>query len=375
MRSVSLIGVGQTPIGHWADCSLSDLAAASLRAALQDAGLPGVQALYVSALPGENGAGAEDVAALAANAAGLTATQTAIETRSLAAMCGGGAALHMAVQAIAAGVHDIMAVTGVGKGNGCRAADSPDEAAPGLTSVGLSALMMRRYMYEYSAQHDDFAGFAITARHNARRNNALAGTLLTMAQYRQSRLLADPLCEFDAAPVCAGSATVIICAGDMAHASAHTPVRVLASDVARDALALHDRADAIWLAGASASAKAAYAQAGLTAQEIDLFELHDASTIMAALSLEAAGFADRGAGVRLAQNGAIGLKGTIPISTLGGLLGRGDAGAASGVYQAIEAALQLRKEAGANQVAGAQIAMVQSLGGHGACAATHILAV
>jgi acetyl-CoA C-acetyltransferase len=117
----------------------------------------------------------------------------------------------------------------------------------------------------------------------------------------------------------------------------------------------------------------AYQQAGVGPADIGLFELHDAYTIFAALSLEAAGFAPPGQGVALAQGGAIGRAGHIPISTFGGLKARGNPGAASGVYQLVEVVTQLRGEAGPNQVPEAQIGMAQSLGGAGATAVSHVL--
>ncbi|MGB5932448.1 MAG: thiolase domain-containing protein, partial [Anaerolineae bacterium] len=102
------------------------------------------------------------------------------------------------------------------------------------------------------------------------------------------------------------------------------------------------------------------------------FELHDAFTIMAALSLEACGFADKGRGVELAKDGEISLEGKIPISTMGGLKGRGHPIGATGVYQIVELVQQLRGEADANQVE-CHLGMAQSIGGTGATAITHIL--
>jgi acetyl-CoA C-acetyltransferase len=115
----------------------------------------------------------------------------------------------------------------------------------------------------------------------------------------------------------------------------------------------------------------------ITPLQVDLFELCDAYSIYAALSLEAAGFAGRGGGWKLAQNGAspaeISLAGSLPISTLGGMKARGNPGGATGLYQAVEAAMQLRGEAGANQIAGARRAMIQCLGGPASTAVTHVL--
>jgi acetyl-CoA C-acetyltransferase len=108
--------------------------------------------------------------------------------------------------------------------------------------------------------------------------------------------------------------------------------------------------------------------------DVDFFELHDAFSITAALSLEASGFAERGCGAYLARDGEIGLEGRIPVCTLGGLKARGHPVGATGVYQIVEAALQLRGEAGPNQVKNARIGMTQNIGGSGATVVTHILA-
>jgi acetyl-CoA C-acetyltransferase len=107
--------------------------------------------------------------------------------------------------------------------------------------------------------------------------------------------------------------------------------------------------------------------------DIDLFELHDAFSIMAALSLEAAGFAPRGAGVQMANEGEIGIGGRLPISTMGGLKARGHPVGATGIYQIAEVVTQLTGQAGANQVSGATLGMAQNIGGSGATVITHIL--
>jgi acetyl-CoA C-acetyltransferase len=114
-------------------------------------------------------------------------------------------------------------------------------------------------------------------------------------------------------------------------------------------------------------------QAGILPSDIDFFELFDAYSIYAALSLEAAGFAERGQGWQLAQDGAINLDGSLPVSTFGGLKARGNPGGATGIYQVVEAVTQLRGKAGDNRVKDARRAMVQCLGGPAATAATHVL--
>jgi acetyl-CoA C-acetyltransferase len=106
---------------------------------------------------------------------------------------------------------------------------------------------------------------------------------------------------------------------------------------------------------------------------VDVFELHDAFSIMSALSLEACGFAERGQGVRLGLENEIGPKGKIPICTRGGLKARGHPVGATGMYQIVEVAQQLRGDCGQTQVAEAKIGMAQNIGGSGATIITHLL--
>ena len=113
--------------------------------------------------------------------------------------------------------------------------------------------------------------------------------------------------------------------------------------------------------------------AGLGPADIDVFEVHDAFSIMAALSLEAAGFAPRGEGVRFAHEQGISPDGRLPISTMGGLKARGHPVGATGVYEIVDLVTQLRGQAGKNQVADATIGMTQNIGGTGATVVTHIL--
>jgi acetyl-CoA C-acetyltransferase len=127
------------------------------------------------------------------------------------------------------------------------------------------------------------------------------------------------------------------------------------------------------LDGAIISTRRAYEQAGVGPKAIDLFELHDAFSVMAALSLEGAGFAEKGQGLRLALDGEIGIDGRIPVTTMGGLKARGHPVGATGVYQIVEVVQQLRGLAGMNQVKDARLGMAQNIGGSGATVVTHIL--
>jgi acetyl-CoA C-acetyltransferase len=192
-------------------------------------------------------------------------------------------------------------------------------------------------------------------------------------------MIATPINMMDSSPICDGAAAVILVASERAreYTVGHHPgaVQVLASASATDTLAVHDRKDPLFLEAAYLSSQRAYTESGITPVDIDLFELHDAFTIMSALSLEATGFARRGEGWHLAREGAIALDGSLPLSTMGGLKSRGHPVGATGIYQIAEVVQQLTGVAGANQVQNARIGMAQNIGGSGATVLTHILGV
>lgn len=380
MRDVFIVGVGQTAVGeHW-DRGLRELGAMAVRAALDDAGMETVDTLYVGNMLGGCVNGQENVATLVADAAGLLP----VEALKIEAACAsGGAAVRAAALAVAAGAADVAVAAGVekmtdGSADGvvaglATAADQDYEASHGLTFVALSALLMRRYMHETGAEREAFAPFAVVAHRNAATNEkAMFREPISAEQFARSALVASPIGILDAAPVCDGAAAVVVCAKESLRPH-HRPVRIAGASVATDTMALAARADVLSLEAAAVSARKALAAAGRVPKDMDLFEAHDAFTIITALSLEACGFAKRGEALRLAAEGCVAPGGCIPISTFGGLKARGHPVGASGAYQIVEAALQLRGEAGANQLKGARRALTQSVGGHGSVAVTHVL--
>jgi len=189
-------------------------------------------------------------------------------------------------------------------------------------------------------------------------------------------MIADPINLMDASAIGDGSAAVVLVPLDYVKSNGGLPlVKVAASSAATDSIAIDQRNDPLWLKAAELSVKQAYSQAGVQPSDIDVFELHDAFSIMAALSLEANGFAERGQGPRLANDGEILLNGRIPIATRGGLKARGHPVGATGMYQIVEVVQQLRGEAVGSQVENARVGMAQNIGGSGSNIITHILKV
>jgi acetyl-CoA C-acetyltransferase len=380
LRDVYIVGIGQTKAGeHW-DRSLRDLGVDAMLAALHDAGAERADALYVGNMLASELVAQAHLGTLLADWSGLGNIEA---LRVEAADASGAAALRMGYLAVASGAVDLVLVCGVEKTTDAddetagRAwsygADGDYEASQGLSMPAVAGLLMRRYMHEFGVQRDAFAPFAVNAHANGVNNPyAMFRRPVSAESYSRSGMVADPVGMFDAAPLCDGAAAVLLCPGDRVGELADKPVRVGASAVATDRLALHSRADPLSLRAAYLSVQTAYAQAGVGPQDIDLFELHDSFSVMAALSLEACGFAERGHGPELARDGEIGLQGRIPICTMGGLKARGHPIGATGIYQIVELVEQLRGEAGANQI-DCRLGMAQSLGGSGATAITHIL--
>jgi len=381
MRDVSIIGTGQTPVGeHW-DTSLRHLALEAIKSAAKEADIDHVDGLFVGNMLAGELSGQGNLGALIADFVGLRGVEAVTVE---AASASGGAAARQAYLAVAGGVMDFAVVVGVEKlsdvvGSAAitaqaTATDSDYEAAHGVTPLAIAAMMMRRYMHEYDAALADFASFSVNAHDNAATNPyAMFHNKLSVRSFVKAPLVADPINLFDAAAPADGAAAIILAPTAWARERGDGSIRIAASAAATDALALAERREPLWLAAAEKSAGAAYRQAGVTPGHIHLAELHDAATVLAALSLEACGFVERGGGVNFAKSGGITREGRLPISTLGGLKGRGDPGGATGVYQLVEVAQQLRGQAGPNQIAHARVGLAQSLGANGATAITHIL--
>ncbi len=387
MRDVSILGIGQTAVAeHW-DRSIRDLSVEAAEKARLDAGLERtdtrIDALYVGNMLSGTLCGQENLATLVADALGMLP----IEAMKIEAACAsGGAALRAAWLSVASGVHDYALVVGVEKMTDlltdgvttalATAADADYEAGVGISFVALNALLMRRYMHEHGVRHEDFAPFSINSHRNAADNpHAMYRQTITQDDFIQSPVVADPINILDSAGICDGAAALLIGPSSEARGAPRAPVRIAGSACVTDTVALAERPDPLDWRAVGDSARLAYRQAGVAPGDIDLYELHDAFTIVSVLSLEAIGLADRGTALKLAAEGRIAREGDVPICTLGGLKGRGHPVGASGTYQIVEVVQQLRGEAGAAQIKGARTGMAQSVGGSGSVAVTHILQV
>ena len=382
MTEVIIAGIGQTEVGeHW-DIGLRELAFAAIQDAVKDSGGLKPQSLFVGNMLAPNLSNQAHLGVLIADYAGLLGIEAVtIE----AAGASGGAALRQGYLAIASGMVDVALVVGVEKftdkvGSGVDAAlattgDADFESVQGMTPSAQAALLMKRYMHENDVPKDGFAGFALTAHANGVANkHAMFRKAIKPETYAKAEMVSDPLNMFDMAPNADGAAAVVLTRRDLLLSNFSRPlVKIAGSAASSDTLALHDRKDMLYFDTAQISAGKAMKQVGAVLDDIDLFEYHDTFSVYAALQLEAVGFAIKGKGWKLAEDGEISKTGKIPCATMGGMKARGFAGGASGVYQAVDAVTQLRGEGEANQIPNAKTALIQSLGGPASTAVSHIL--
>ncbi len=379
MRDAAIVGTGQIKIEKRGPLSLRDMGVRAIRQAMEQAGVDRVDALYAGNMLADELQGQKHIATLLASEAGLVGIE-ALQVR--AATATGAAALRMAYFAVASGEADLAVAVGVEKMSSApatpalaKALDAEKEVPTGATLISENARLMQMYMDRYSVPYARFANFAVNAHRNAITNpNALFHKTVTTEDVVASRIVNSPIRLYDCSPICDGAAAIVLAPADEARAFTETPVYILASAVATEHFRLDDRPDPLVLTAARRSWIQAMRRANVHRNDVNLFEVHDAFSIMACLMLEACGFANQGEGWRLAEEGEIFREGSIPIATMGGLKARGHPIGATALYQTVEIVQQLTGHAGPNQVPNARVAVLQSVGGVGATVLTHIFA-
>jgi acetyl-CoA C-acetyltransferase len=381
LRDVSIVGIGQIPIEKTNSLSLKQMGAIVVRMAMEDAGVDRVDGLFAGNMLADELQNQKHIATLIASEAGLRGIE-ALQVR--AATATGAAALRMAYFAVASGEARLAVAVGVEKMGDelatpalAKALDAKSETALGATLLSQNARLMQMYIDRYGVSVNDFNGFSLNAHRNARTNpNALfKDKKVNDRTIRNSPVISPPLRLYDASPVCDGAAAVVLTRSNEARAYTDNPVKILSSSVATDWFRIDDRPDPLDLFAATQSAHDAFRKANVHRNDIDLFEVHDAFSIMACLLLEAVGYAENGQGWRMAAENKISLRGQLPVATFGGLKARGHPIGATALYQTCEIVLQLTERADKNQVKNAELALLQSVGGAASTVLTHIFGV
>ena len=379
MRDVAVIGVGMNRWGELWEKSHRTIWTEAALEAVADAGVDRVDAMYVGCMSGGLFVGQEHLGAMLAEQLNMGPIPG---TRVESACASGGLAFRQAYLAVASGEHDVVLASGVEKmtdvdGGAATyalstAADQEYECYHGITFPGLYAMMARVHMHRYGTTRKQLAAVAVK-NHKQGKLNPLAQfqTDVTLEQVMESTMVADPLRILDCSPVTDGAAAVVLAALPQ-RGTKHQPVKVAASAHATDTIALHDREDMAWINSTAKAAEKAYKQAGIGPTDLSLVEVHDCFTIAEIMAIEALGLVEKGAGGKAAESGLTAFGGRIPVNVSGGLKSKGHPVGATGIAQIREAVLQLRGEGGQRQVAKAQWALTQNMGGTGASSVVHI---
>jgi acetyl-CoA acetyltransferase len=287
-------------------------------------------------------------------------------------------ALH-AYRAIQAGDVDTVAIVygnnqlsasgrtlGTGGGGGGRGMAMPYamryEFPTGMTLVGAYAMAAQRHMYQYGTTPEQLASIAVQMREHAARNpNAMYRDPITVDDVLSSKLVADPLHKLDCCVISDGGCAIVLTTEERARDLPHRPVYVRGAAAGMTHHSVHSMPDLTRTAGAVSGPKA-FAEAGITPADVDMFAMYDSFTYTVLVCLEDLGFAPKGEGGAFAAEGNLRLGGALPTNTDGGGLSNTHPGM-RGLFLLCEATRQLRGEAGDSQVEGAEVAVAHGSGG------------
>lgn len=246
------------------------------------------------------------------------------------------------------------------------------EAPFGATLIAKYALIARRHMYQYGTTPEQLAAIAVAMRKNAARNpKATMREPLTVEDVMASKLVSDPLHLLDCCLRTDGGGAIIVTRADRARDCKKPPVWVIGTGSAESHATMSQMED-LTISPAKRSAAAAFAEAGITAKDINVLQCYDSFTITVLLTLEAMGFCKPGEGGSFVADGKLAWDGALPTNTDGGGLSSNHPGM-RGIFLLIEATRQLRGESTA-QVDNARIAVCNGTGGFMSHCGTVVLA-
>jgi acetyl-CoA acetyltransferase len=378
MRDVNIIGAGITQFGKAPEPTLRALGSAAIAQALADAGLAQADVglvVHGNAMGGLMSGQEMIRGQVVTSDTGLTG-KPLINVENACATS--STALHVALGAIRSGQYDTAVVCGTEvMTNDKRAAMSAlttgadvarlPEYNRRLTGrdgpaesffMEVYAQLTRDYMKRSGATQRDFAQVAVkNSRHGSLNPKAQFSRTLTLEEVLESRLIADPVTMLMCSPIADGAAALVLQAADAGNGRADA-IRIRASTLrtgipGTDGPILEER-----------TAKAAYDEAGLGPEDLDVIEVHDAASPNELMVYEELGLCSQGEGPALLASGATALGGRLPVNTSGGLVSRGHPVGATGAAQLVELVTQLRGRAGARQVEGARVGLAENAGGY-----------
>lgn len=386
MERVFVVGVGMTRIGRLFEKHAKELFAEALWRAIEDAGGLKPQAIVVGNMTSSVLMQQDSLGALLADYAGFRG----IPAFKVEAACGsGGVALYAGYALLKSGLVDVVAVGGVEKLTEAytetvtralaQAADADYEVFYGVTFTGLNAMIARLYMNTFNYTDEDLSYWPLKMHEYASYNPyAQLPRKTTLKEILTSPLIADPIRLFHVAPIGDGAAVILLVRGEERAreiskvTGRDVLVEVASVSVATDSVDLSSRRDLLTMESTVLASREALSKAKLTIRDIDYVELHDAFHVTAYTSLEDLGFAPKGAAVKLYKDGMF-QKGDKPeVNFSGGLKARGHPVGATGVYQAVEAVMQLRGDFPGYKASNPETAMIHNIGGISTIAAVAV---
>lgn len=238
------------------------------------------------------------------------------------------------------------------------------------------AFLTAYYMRIFGARREDFGKLCVAQRQNALRNPyALFKKPLTLREYLDARLIAEPLRLFDCVMPCAGAEAFLVMSRARAQDLGLPFATVLASMERHNSFP----EDPIQMRGGWVlDRERLFAQAGVTHRDIDFLQTYDDYPVISAMQIEDLGFCGKGEAPEFIRGHSFTIDGTFPVNTSGGQLSAGQAGAAGGYLGMTEAIRQVTRTAQGTAVPNAGIGLVSGFGminyDRGLCCGAAILA-
>jgi len=294
--------------------------------------------------------------------------------RVTAACSGGGSAFWNATQSdkkniLVLGVEKLSsALTKFVTEDFMMASERVYEQQEGLNFPAQNALVAQQYMMKYGATKKDLALVALKNHENAINNEKARfyGKKVTMEMIKNSPVVASPLRLFDCSISVDGAAAAIV-------SKEKSDIEVIGSALYASRLPTFESEDMTAWEATTLSAKSAYNQAGISQNDIDFAELHDAFTPVELMTYEDLGFCKKGEGKKLIRKGTTKINGQMPVNTSGGLKAKGHPVSATGLSQIYELVKQMRKQAGKRQLDKTKIGLAHNVGGAGSTVTVNIL--
>jgi acetyl-CoA acetyltransferase len=369
VTGVVIAGVGMHPFGRFEGVSTTDMGVHAVRAALREAAVPkgGFQAAFCGTAYGGVATGHKVLSRL-----GLTGMPIVDVEAGCAS---GGAALMLAAGAIRAGQYDTVLVFGVEKmpkGIIRSSFFEPWQEEAGLAATpSFFALRAQRLGVSSSVTKEHLAQVVVkNRRHGALNADAMFQKEVSAEEVLASRVVCEPLHLFMLCSPNEGAAAVVLTRDDRRADAAPDPVTLagavlrshLPGSVLNESTPLSGLTDDDVPSPTTLAATAAFEEANLGPQDLDVVECQDTDAARELISYEEIGLCDPGGSAELLVSGATGLGGRLPVNPSGGLLSKGEPLGASALGQVVELVRQLRGECGPRQVEGARVALSHTVG-------------